>query len=399
MARRVAVLLILGFALVGAPAFGGGNLGQEKASLDAKLASVQAKIAAARVKESHLNAQIGGLTTQIQALETQVGGVSSKLSSLRTDLALHQRRLSTLNHLFQIQTTRFRDLRHEYSLAVIRLDNRLVSIYKQPDPGTIDLVLQAKNFQDVLDELDYLGLLAKADKTIATQVKTAKTQVAAARKKTAAVRQTVQNEANKINAYVQQEANLRSSLLVSRGKLAVVKSSKSNALYETKAQERAAQKESAAIQAASAAVEAKIRAATSSPNDNPSGTVATPSAAGLIWPLQGPITSPFGPRWGGFHPGIDIGVPEGTPIHAAASGTVIWCGWDGGYGNLVVIDHHDGIATAYAHQSRIEVSCNQNVEQGQVIGLVGTTGFSTGPHLHFEVRVNGSPVDPIGCLP
>jgi peptidoglycan DL-endopeptidase CwlO len=399
MARRVVVLLILGFALVGAPAFGGDNLGQQKASLDAKLASVQAKIVAARAKESHLNTQIGGLTKQIQALETQVGGVSSKLSSLQTDLALHQRRLSTLNRLYQIQTSRFHDLRHEYTLALVRLDNRLVSIYKQPDPGTIDLVLQAKSFQDVLDELDYLGLLAKADKTIAAQVQSAKLQVAAARKHTAVIRQTVANEANKINAYVQQEANLRTSLLVSKGKLAVVKSSRTHALFETKAQEQAAQRESDAIQAASAAIEAKIRAATSAPSDNPSGTVATPSAAGLIWPVQGPITSPFGPRWGGFHPGIDIGVPEGTPIHAAAAGTVIYCGWESGYGNLVVIDHHNSLATAYAHQSRIEVSCNQNVEQGQVIGLSGCTGFCTGPHLHFEVRVNGAPVDPLGYLP
>jgi peptidoglycan DL-endopeptidase CwlO len=399
MARRVVVLLILGFALVGAPAFGGDNLGQQKASLDAKLASVQAKIVAARAKESHLNTQIGGLTKQIQALETQVGGVSSKLSSLQTDLALHQRRLSTLNRLYQIQTSRFHDLRHEYTLALVRLDNRLVSIYKQPDPGTIDLVLQAKSFQDVLDELDYLGLLAKADKTIAAQVQSAKLQVAAARKHTAVIRQTVANEANKINAYVQQEANLRTSLLVSKGKLAVVKSSRTHALFETKAQEQAAQRESDAIQAASAAIEAKIRAATSAPSDNPSGTVATPSAAGLIWPVQGPITSPFGPRWGGFHPGIDIGVPEGTPIHAAAAGTVIYCGWESGYGNLVVIDHHNSLATAYAHQSRIEVSCNQNVEQGQVIGFSGCTGFCTGPHLHFEVRVNGAPVDPLGYLP
>jgi murein DD-endopeptidase MepM/ murein hydrolase activator NlpD len=399
MARRLAVLLILGFALVAAPAFGGDNLGQQKASLDAKLAAVQAKIAAARTRESRLNTQIGSLTTQIQVLETRVGGVSSKLSSLRADLELHQRRLNTLNRLYRLQTSRYHDLRHEYSLALIRLENRLVSIYKQPDPGTIDLVLQAKSFQDVLDEINYLGIVAKADKTIAAQVQSAKLQVAAARKHTAAIRLTVGNEANKINAYVQQEANLRTSLLVSKGQLAVVKSSRTHALYETKAQEQAAQRESDAIQAASAAIEAKIRAATSAPNDNPSGTVATPSAAGLIWPVQGPITSPFGPRWGGFHPGIDIGIPEGTPIHAAAAGTVIYCGWESGYGNLVVLDHHNGLATAYAHQSRIAVGCNQNVDQGQVIGYSGCTGFCTGPHLHFEVRVDGSPVDPLGYLP
>jgi murein DD-endopeptidase MepM/ murein hydrolase activator NlpD len=110
------------------------------------------------------------------------------------------------------------------------------------------------------------------------------------------------------------------------------------------------------------------------------------------------VTSPFGPRWGSFHQGIDIGVPSGTPIAAAAAGTVIYCGWESGYGNLVVIDHGGSLATAYGHQSSIAVSCGQHVEQGQTIGYVGCTGHCFGPHLHFEVRINGSPVDPLGYL-
>jgi murein DD-endopeptidase MepM/ murein hydrolase activator NlpD len=104
-------------------------------------------------------------------------------------------------------------------------------------------------------------------------------------------------------------------------------------------------------------------------------------------------------RWGTLHPGLDLGAPYGSAIHAAASGTVVWCGWMSGYGNLVMIDHGGGIATAYGHQSRIAVGCNQQVSQGQVIGYVGSTGYSTGAHLHFEVRVNGTPVDPLGYLP
>ncbi|MGH2999618.1 MAG: M23 family metallopeptidase, partial [Gaiellaceae bacterium] len=272
------------------------------------------------------------------------------------------------------------------------------SIYKKPDPGTIDLVLQAKSFQDVLDELNYLGIVAKADKSIALQVAQAKRAVIAARKKTAAVRASVQNEANKINARVEQEAILRGQLLSSKGQLSNAKAGKAHALVLTKKQEQGEIDESQAIAAASASIAAKIRAAEAG---TPAATSppATASAAGFIWPVQGPITSPFGPRWGSFHPGIDIGVPEGTPIHAAAAGTVIYCGWEEGYGNFVVIDHHNGLATAYGHQSRIAVSCNENVSQGQIIGYSGCTGYCTGPHLHFEVRVNGTPVDPLGYLP
>ncbi|MDE3190537.1 MAG: peptidoglycan DD-metalloendopeptidase family protein [Acidobacteriota bacterium] len=399
MARRVAVLVVLGFALVAAPAFGnGGNLGQQKATLDAQLAAVQAKIATTRAHASALNTQIGALDAQIGRLETRVGDVSTHLSALEADMALRERRLQALDHLFRVQTTRVHDLRHEYSLALIRLDNRLVSIYKQPDPGTIDLVLQAKSFQDVLDEINYLGIVASADKSIAFQVAQAKRAVVSARARTAAVRRSVEYEANKIHARVIQAAILRGQLLSSQGRLSSAKAGKAHALVLTKAQEEGEIKESQAIAAASAAIEAKIRASEAgTPAD--AGPPATPSAAGFIWPVSGPITSPFGPRWGGFHPGIDIGVPEGTPIHAAAAGTVIYCGWETGYGNLVVIDHHNGLATAYAHQSRIAVSCNEDVSQGQVIGYSGCTGYCTGPHVHFEVRVNGTPVDPLGYLP
>ena len=110
------------------------------------------------------------------------------------------------------------------------------------------------------------------------------------------------------------------------------------------------------------------------------------------------MTSPFGWRWGRMHEGIDIGVGYGTPIHAAAGGTVIYCGWEEGYGNFVVIDHGGNLATAYGHQSSIAVTCGQQVSQGDVIGYVGCTGHCFGPHLHFEVRVNGNPVDPLGYL-
>ncbi|MBJ7455611.1 MAG: M23 family metallopeptidase [Thermoleophilia bacterium] len=99
-----------------------------------------------------------------------------------------------------------------------------------------------------------------------------------------------------------------------------------------------------------------------------------------------------------MHEGIDIAGASGTPIAAAAAGTVIVAGWSGGYGNLVVIDHGNGISTAYAHNSSIAVSVGQSVGQGTVVSGMGTTGHSTGVHLHFEVRVNGSAVNPLGYL-
>jgi murein DD-endopeptidase MepM/ murein hydrolase activator NlpD len=123
------------------------------------------------------------------------------------------------------------------------------------------------------------------------------------------------------------------------------------------------------------------------------------SAAGLIWPVRGRVTSGYGYRWGRMHAGIDIAAPTGTPIRAAKDGRVIFTGWMNGYGNAVVIDHGSGFSTLYAHQSRIGSSRGQVVDQGAVIGYVGSTGRSTGPHLHFETRVGGSPRNPRPYLP
>jgi murein DD-endopeptidase MepM/ murein hydrolase activator NlpD len=149
--------------------------------------------------------------------------------------------------------------------------------------------------------------------------------------------------------------------------------------------------------AASAEIAATIQAAqaaAAAAQGAPTVGSGTAPAGGFVWPVQGVLTSGFGPRWGRMHEGIDIGAPGGTPIVAAAAGTIIYAGWLGGYGNLTLIDHGDGVATAYGHQSAFTVTSGP-VSQGQVIGAVGSTGNSTGDHLHFEVRINGGAVDPL----
>ena len=161
---------------------------------------------------------------------------------------------------------------------------------------------------------------------------------------------------------------------------------------------RRAEAEAARRRAAAAAGRAPAPAA-----DVPPQAGSAPQGA-LVWPTNGPITSPFGwrthPIFGTrrMHNGMDIAGPSGSPIVAATAGVVVSAGPMGGYGNAVVIDHGGGMATFYAHQASVAVSAGQQVSRGQLIGYVGSTGFSTGPHLHFEVRINGTPVDPAGYL-
>ena len=201
-------------------------------------------------------------------------------------------------------------------------------------------------------------------------------------------------ETRAVQVRTEQVPAVRDELFANRRQLVGARSSKRVALSQVRASEREQVSEAQALEQVSASPGARLQAAQATSPYTPS----SPSASGFIWPVSGPVVSLFGMRWGRMHTGIDIAVGYGTPIHAAASGRVIYAGWMDGYGNLVFVDHGGGISTGYAHQSSIAVSNGQTVSQGQVIGYVGCTGHCFGPHLHFEVRVNGSPVDPLGYL-
>jgi murein DD-endopeptidase MepM/ murein hydrolase activator NlpD len=270
------------------------------------------------------------------------------------------------------------------------LNQRLVQIYESPDATVAEVILNSKSVQDAIDTLNYLAAIAAQDKRIAHDVASARDEVHAAREKTKKTRTVVASETRIVAVRTQQQRDVKNSLLASRSRLASARANKRQALASTKQQERELVAEADALAAADAQIRAQLGAAQS--HDT------TPSASGLIWPVNGPVTSPFGYRWGRLHAGIDIGVPSGTPIHAAASGSVALAGWVGGYGNYTCIDHGGGLATCYGHQSSIAVSVGQHVTQGQVIGYTGCTGHCFGPHLHFEVRINGNPVDPLGYL-
>jgi murein DD-endopeptidase MepM/ murein hydrolase activator NlpD len=222
-------------------------------------------------------------------------------------------------------------------------------------------------------------------------VETAKLKLAAERRATASTRRLTAAAVSVITARTEEAREVRDELAASRDTLLAARRLKQSALVgarETRAEYLA---EVEALAAQSDALAAAIRDAQAGGS---TGSGA-PSAAGFIWPVNGPVVSGFGMRWGRMHEGIDIAAGIGTPIWAAAAGTVIHAGWLGGYGNLVVLDHGNGLATAYAHASTILVAVGQQVSQGETISLVGSTGNSSGPHLHFEVRVNGSAVDPL----
>jgi murein DD-endopeptidase MepM/ murein hydrolase activator NlpD len=381
MARRFAILAV-GCLLLAAPAAGdnGHSIGE-----------VQAKLSAARHKEAHLTQQISGLTAEIRTLEGRVGDVSQKLSVLETDLQLHERRLDKLDDLYAFETERLNFLRRAYATAVHQLNLRMIDLYETHDPTLVEVIINSQSFQDALDRIHYLDSIAQSDKHIAAKVAVARDAVHKTREQTKVVRERVHAETLVVAARTQQQRDMRDQLLASKSRLSGKRASQQTALKLTRKQEHTLQTEAQALAAADASIRGRLAAAQGA-------TDTTPSAAGLVWPVSGPVVSPFGYRWGRLHAGIDIAVPYGTPIHAAAAGTVVLAGWVSGYGNYTCIDHGGGLATCYAHQSSYAVSQGAAVSQGQVIGYVGCTGHCFGPHLHFEVRINGAPVDPLGYL-
>jgi murein DD-endopeptidase MepM/ murein hydrolase activator NlpD len=393
MPRRVALPLLIAL-LAAAPAVAG-DIHKQKAKVDARISSLQGKIVAAQQRESSLRGQIADVTAQIRTLEGQVVDVSAKLDVLQRDLALHQARLDKLNALYRLQTRKYEFERSQYHAALHRLNSRLVNIYMSNDPSALDVILASRSFEATMDQLDYLNAIASQDKQIAADVAVAKRQARTAQLHTRSAKDRVRSEVQVVAVRTYQVGAVRAKLLGTHAQLTTSRKDERGRLVAVRQTKQEYLSEEQGLEAESAALTAKIQAAQSA--RGASGDT-TPSPSGLIWPVQGPVTSPFGMRWGRMHEGIDIGVPDGTPIHAAAAGTVIYAGWESGYGNLIVLDNGGNVATAYAHQSRLAVSMGQPVAQGDVIGYSGCTGHCLGPHLHFEVRINGSPVDPLGYL-
>ena len=364
-----------------------------KHSVDERIAELRDRVEAARARESVLQRQIDAASAEIRGLEQQVGDVSQRLVPLERELTLRELKLNRLNALFKIQSDRLAFLRAQFQIAVARLSERLVQAYKSETPDTLAVLLSARSFSAMLDTFEYVHTVAEYDRRIVDEVGVARHDVTIALGKTRRARAVVRQQAQIVAVRVHQVRVLRDDLLANKGRLEDVRSNRKADLDSLSASERADASEIDALQAVSASLAAKIQAAQAH-----SSVERTVSASGLMWPVSASVTSPFGWRWGRMHEGVDLGASYGAPIAAAAAGTVIYAGWLGGYGNLTVIDHGGGLATAYGHQSQIAVSVGQSVSQGEIIGYVGSTGHSTGPHLHFEVRVNGQAVDPLGYL-
>jgi murein DD-endopeptidase MepM/ murein hydrolase activator NlpD len=391
MGRRSLLVTGLALALIFAAPAAGDPIEDQKAAVDERIAALQSEIDAAHQEEGVLTSQLSAVVSELKAAQSAVDEAQGGLDLLEAELVTEQERLDNLTALLEKQTVRLERLQAEYQRAVEILEARIRAIYIEESPDVLSFLVSATSFDDLIDSYEFLSRIGLQDRRVARQVERAKNEAAEERRATANTRRLAAATVSVISARTEEARTVRDHLAESRDTLGSVRVLKQTALAHARETREEYLQEVEALAAQSAVLAAAIQDAQAGAGSAGSGV----SESGLIWPANGSVTGGFGMRWGRMHEGIDISAPTGTPIWAAAAGTVIYAGWLGGYGNLVVLDHGNGLATAYAHASVILVAVGQEVAQGETVALVGSTGHSTGPHLHFEVRVNGVAVDPL----
>ena len=373
-----------------------GNPGTEKARVDGRIETLRGQASDADLRAGVLTEELSAVAGRVRELEAGVDAQQARLGVLEGQLGSARARLGTLDRTIAGQSKRLERLRGEYRIALTRLERRVRELYMTDGPDTLAFVLGTASFTDLIDNLDLLDRIGRQDERIATSVKSARDGVADARRRTRAARAEAARVEAAVSSATTEQRGIVTRLVASRDALVAARSEKTTTLASIRSDRDSTLAEIDALEQQSAALEARIREAQ---QRSSVPAVVAPSGSGVLgWPVSGPVTSGFGVRWGRMHEGIDIAVGEGTPVRAAAAGTVIYAGWMSGYGNLVAVDHGNGLSTAYAHNSSLAVSVGQSVAAGEIVSYSGNTGNSTGPHVHFEVRVDGSAVDPLGYL-
>jgi murein DD-endopeptidase MepM/ murein hydrolase activator NlpD len=401
MGRRAgleaAVAAVLALCLLLPAGTAAGDPGTEKARVDSELGRLRVKAEDAQHQAGVLTEELSAVAGRVRELQAGVDAQQARLTVLEGQLSSARARLETLDRTVADQTVRLERLRGEYRVALARLERRVRELYMTDGPDVLSFVVGTSSFTDILDNLELLGRIGRQDERIAAQVKASRDGVADARRRTRLARAEAARVEATVASATAEQRGVVTRLVTSRDALIAARSEKSATLASIEEARESTLGEIQALEQQSAALAARIREAQQQAASAPA--IVPPSGNGLLaWPVSGPVTSGFGMRWGRMHEGIDIMVGEGTPVRAAAAGTVIHVGWLGGYGNLVVVDHGGGISTAYAHNSSFVSSVGQPVAAGEIVAYSGNTGNSSGPHVHFEVRLNGSAVDPLGYL-
>jgi len=385
----VAALLMLLIAAPAAPA----------ADLQSELEDKQSKLEKVEERSGVLTTTISHYGKTIDRLTTEVAGIRNREAAVRQRLVAKQAELDQAVAVLDVARERLERVRAHLKRALVALRERLVAMYEMGNPDLMSVLVGANGLEDLAARTEYLDRLHGMDEAVVGRVRDLRNEVRSLVERLRTAKNRIESARDSIAAEKQALTDARAALQSRQQELLGARADRVAALKEIRSHEEELDGSVAAIQGE---IAAQLAETGSTPL--PAGPIKGGSGS-LIWPVDGPVVSGFGSRTINgsyeYHPGIDIAVPEGTPIRAAATGTVSLQQSEaesGGYGNYTCIDHGGGLSTCYAHQSSFAVSLGQAVSQGDIIGYTGCTGYCFGPHLHFEVRINGSVTDPMGYL-
>ncbi|HEX8743063.1 MAG TPA: peptidoglycan DD-metalloendopeptidase family protein [Thermoleophilaceae bacterium] len=365
-------------------------------SLQEKIAEERERVERKKRKEGVLTTDISRYANRIRSLQGEIRSVSRRQAKLEAEVDEKRAELNGIRDRLERARSRLALLRARLIESQKVLAARLVAIYKDGDPDILSVVLDSTSFGDFLDRTEFLDRIADQDQKVITRVRRVKAEVTKLTAELGELEVEAEAARNAILSKRNEVLVVKNRIVGRRDDLAQARDGRAAILARVRTARHHAEDALDDLEREQARVTAQVRSAGSGPT--PSAGPIRRGSGRFIWPVNGPVVSPFGQRWGRLHAGVDIASPTGTPIRAAASGRVVLMGPTGGYGNYTCVGHGGGISTCYAHQTRFATSNGASVKQGQVIGYVGCTGHCFGPHLHFEVRINGSPTDPLGYL-
>ena len=367
--------------------------------LSSRIETARKKIDRKKYKEHVLSETIAIYNVRIKSLQGEIRGLQRRQTRIQATLDEKRAELLEVRDRLERARDRLERLRADLRRAEEALATRLVELYKADEPDILTVILESDGFADLLERTEFLERISEQDQRIIARVRVLKAEATRQAKELAALEGRVEAAANAILAKRNELAAAKGRLVRSRGELQETRNGRRSILGRVRKSRVRLEGDLRALEAQQARVQAALRAAQPGAfSPAPGGGPIRRGSGSLIWPVNGPLVSGFGMRWGRLHAGIDISAGSGTPIRAADSGRVVLLGWMGGYGNYTCIQHTASLSTCYAHQSGYATSQGASVNQGQVIGYVGCTGHCFGDHLHFETRVGGSPVNPLGYL-
>ena len=391
MASFLALSILLGGQAIHMPAYAD--------DLDDQVQDLQGQIDSSRLEQENWQQVIEDVSAKLKQIQADLDAANARLQSIQTKQAeINAQIAQTQNEIVKMEA--YLKTRQDV------LNRRVRAIYMHGQLNYLEVILGANSFSDFANRVELLKRVIRSDYNLILEIQKQKAAIEAKKAQ-------LEEDKRQLDALAAEAEKTRQEIAKKKAEQQkVLDAAKSNkAAAAQMEQDLNAQLASVRnlIQQRLAAAEAARQAAQQQAASDDEGGGGSDDnyvqgTGAMGWPCSGPITSPFGyrthPIFGTtiFHAGIDIGVDYGTPIDAADSGVVVYSGWISGYGNAVIIDHGGGISTLYGHNQSLAVSEGQSVSKGSVIAYAGSTGNSTGPHCHFEVDVNGSPVNPMGYL-